>query len=65
MIPQELNKLDTVGHGHNMAGYTTFLYSIAKNMLSLKTILEIGVNNGTSTSCFLLGIENRKAHLTV
>ena len=63
MIPQELNKLDTVGHGHNMAGYTTFLYTLAKNMLGLKTILEIGVNNGTSTSCFLLGIENMEAHL--
>lgn len=58
MISQELEKLATTGSGHNMAGYTEFLYSIAKNMRPLKTILEIGVNNGTSTSCLLLGLRD-------
>jgi len=65
MISQELSKLDVCAGGHNMAGCTTFLYSLAKNISPLRTILEIGVNNGTSTSCFLLGLKdgNRKARL--
>ena len=59
MISTDLNKLECK-LGRTMDGLVLFLYDIARKMRGVKTILEIGVRQGTSTNSFLLGIADRK-----